>query len=510
MKSFFTLAGAMCLCTVSLAAENARVQRMRVACEEKARRPNIIWIMADDLGWGDIGCYGSTKIPTPNLDRLAGEGMRFTDAHSPSAVCSPTRYGVLTGTDPFRRYHTSHVLFNGEPLAIAPHEATIASVLSDAGYATAVVGKWHLGLGDAMPRDLAALGRGPNEIGFDFSFLVPDGHNMFPRYYLRDGRPWGDAASAEFPTRLTLINRLGYTLLEHKPTTEWPNFRPDEEIGAVLTEQAVAWLEASTAKENRDPFFLYLPTCAIHDPHRPDPRFVGESEVGRHGDYVMQFDWTVGEILDALKRLGVAEDTLVFVTSDNGGLPGTSKLGHDTSGPWRGHKSSAWEGGHRVPLLARWPGRVEAGAVSDALVSLCDLTATASTLAGGFVPPEGGLDSIDQSPVLLGEQSLVRDALMMATRGCAQIVRREGSHKITLDTASGVVTYVNLETDPAEESPMLIEDAPARAREMLDRLHRHFTEGASRPRAIGRRGSVQALFDEKQSRNEELKQRFAP
>ena len=501
----------------ALAKEYARVKRMRSAREEKAPRPNIVWIMADDLGWGDVGCYGSTTIPTPNLDRLAGEGMRFTDAHSPSAVCSPTRYGVLTGTDPFRRYHTSHVLFNGEPLAIAPHEATVASVLSDAGYATAVVGKWHLGLGDAMPRELTAPGRGPNEVGFDFSFLVPDGHNLFPRYYLRDGRPWGDAASAKFPTRLTLIKRLGYNLLEHQPATEWPDFRPDEEIGAVLKDQAVAWLEAintkgnsETRSGNHEPFFLYLPTCAIHDPHRPDPRFAGQSEVGRHGDYVMQFDWTVGEILGALDHLEIAGETLVFVTSDNGGLPGASKLGHDASGPWRGHKSSAWEGGHRVPLLARWPGRIEAGSVSDALISLCDLAATASALAGGFLPPQGALDSIDQSPVLLGERSSIRDALMMATRGCAQIVRREGSHKIILDTASGATTYVDLEADPAEETPRPIENAPARAGEMLNRLHRHFTEGATRPRSIGRPGSVEALFREKQSRNERLKRLFAP
>jgi len=494
----------------ALAAENARVERMRAAREEKALRPNIVWIMADDLGWGDVGCYGATKVQTPNLDRLASEGMRFTDAHSPSAVCSPTRFGVLTGTDPFRRYHTSHVLFNGEPLAIAPHEATVASVLRDAGYATAVVGKWHLGLGDQEPRDLAAPGRGPNDLGFDFSFLVPDGHNMFPRYYLRDGRPWGEAASAEFPARLTLINRLGYRLLEHKPAGEWPDFRPDEEIGDVLAEQAVDWLESVSGKDNGEPFFLYLPTCAIHTPHRPAPRFVGRSGAGTHGDYVRQFDDTVGRILETLERLGGAGETLVLVTSDNGGLPNTAKNGHDTNGPWRGHKGSAWEGGHRVPFLARWPDQIEAGSVSDALVSLTDLTATAAALAGGFVPPQCALDSIDQTPVLLGEQAAVRDALMMATRGCEEIVRREGSHKITLAMGTGEVHYVDLDEDPAEASPLSLHEAADRADGMLDRLHQYFAAGATRPRGIGRPGAVERLFEEKEARNERLEGRFEP
>ena len=495
--------------------ENARVERMRAAREDKAPRPNIVWIMADDLGWGDVGCYGATKVATPNLDRLADEGIRFTGAHSPSAVCSPTRYGVLTGTDPFRRYHTSHVLFNAEPLAIASHEATVASVLRDAGYATAVVGKWHLGLGDDEPRDLAAPGRGPNEIGFEFSFLVPDGHNMFPRYYLQDGRPWGDAASAEFPARLTRIERLGYRLLEYKPTANWPDFRPDEKIGDVLAEQAIEWLESVVKNgepktENGEPFFLYLPTCAIHTPHRPAPRFSGESEAGTHGDYVMQFDETVGRILETLERTGVAGETLVFVTSDNGGLPNTAENGHDTNGPWRGHKGSAWEGGHRVPLIARWPGKIESGSVSDALFSLSDLTATAAAMAGGFVPPQAALDSIDQSDVLLGRQDNARESLMVATRGCAQIVRREGPHKIILETGNDRVSYIDLSADPAEASLVPLDEAPARAGEMLDRLHRYFAEGATRPRAIGRPGSVEHLFEEKKVRNARLEERFAP
>lgn len=494
----------------ALAKEEARVAGMRAAREKAAPRPNLIWIMADDLGWGDLDSYGPSPIPTPNLDRLAVEGMRFTDAHSPSAVCSPSRYGVLTGTDPFRRYHTSHVLFNGEPLVIAENEATVASILSDAGYATAVVGKWHLGLGDTEARDLVNPGRGPNELGFDYSFLVPDGHNMFPRYYLENGHPWGGAADREFPARLTRIDRLGYQLLEHKPAGDWPDLRPDEEIGATLTAKAITWLEQTVGdKTGAKPFFLYLPTCAIHDPHRPDPRFAGKSKIGAHGDYVMQFDWTVGEILKTLEQLDVTTETLVIVTSDNGGLPGAGKQGHDTSGPWRGHKSDAWEGGHRVPLLARWPGKVAAGSVSDALFSLTDFTATAAALAGGFVPPQAARDSMDQSPVFLGEKATVRDSLMIATRGCTEIMRRDGPHKIILATGNNSTHYLDLSSDPEESAPVPLAEAPDRAHAMLDRLHRYFADGATRPGAIGRPGSVEQLFEEKEARNRQLEARFA-
>jgi len=514
----------------ALAKEEARVARMRAARQEKALRPNIIWIMADDLGWGDLGCYGSSRIATPHLDRLAAEGMRFTDAHSPATICSPTRYGVLTGTDPSRRYHTSHVLFNGEPLMIGPSEATVASMLSAAGYATAVVGKWHLGLGDAMPRDLNHPGRGANEIGFGYSFLVADGHNMFPRYYLENGSPWGAAAKVDFASRLTRIDRLGYRLLEHRPAAEpWPDFRPDEQIGATLVEQAVSWLEQvvtgrntdpgsepgkgapvkPSAPENSPPFFLYLPTCAIHSPQRPDPRFAGKSDVGPHGDFVMEFDWTTGEILAAIDRLGIAEDTLVFVTSDNGGLPGTEKRGHSSSGPWRGHKGSAWEGGHRIPLIVRWPEKIKAGTVSGALFSLSDLAATASSLAGGFLSPQSARDSIDQAAVLLGQQTTARDSLVITTRGCAEIVLREGAHKLTLETSSGVAHYCHLATDPGEKSPQNLEHAPELASDMLERLHRYFSQGASRSQAISRPSSVNALFQEKESRNRQLEKRHA-
>lgn len=481
-----------------LAKEQARVQRMLASRRDAAPRPNIVVIMADDLGWGDVGCYGPSPIATPNIDALAAAGLRCTDAHSPSAICSATRYGLVTGTDPGRRYHSSHVLFNGEPLIIAERQATVASVLSAAGYRTGVVGKWHLGLGDRLPRDLTAPGRGPADVGFDFSFLVPDGHNMLPKYYIADGRPAGDAAGQPFESKLTVIDRLGYKLLEHRPQGQWPDHRPDAQIGRTLAQQAVGFLES--AAEQDAPFFLYLPTCAIHTPHLPDERFRGQSPVGAHGDFVMEFDWLVGEITTSLQRLGVAEQTLLIVTSDNGGLAGAQKLGHNASGPWSGFKGSAFEGGHRVPLIARWPGQIAAGTTSDALISLTDVTATATTLAGGFLSPLDALDSFDQAPLLMGKTTTVRQSLTVATRGCAEIVRREGPHKLTYQTNQDQLTYVNLKEDPSEESPSR-QPAGDRGETMMQRLVDYFAAGSSRPAAVARGTTIESILAQREERN---------
>jgi len=481
-----------------LAKEQARVEQMLASRRDAAPRPNIVVIMADDLGWGDIGCYGHSPIATPNIDSLAAEGLRFTDAHSPSAICSATRYGLVTGTDPCRRYHTSHVLFNGEPLMIGEREATVATVLTDAGYRTGVVGKWHLGMGDTFPRNLTAPGRGPADIGFGFSFIVADGHNMSPKYYLSDGVPFGDAADLSYPSRLTVIDRLGYKLLEHRPQGDWPEHRPDARIGRTLAQRAVAFIES--AAQDDAPFFLYLPTCAIHTPQVADERFRGQSPVGAHGDFVIEFDWLVGEVAGCLQRLGLSENTLLLVTSDNGGLPEAQKLGHDACGPWSGFKGSALEGGHRIPLIARWPNRIAAAATSDALVSLTDITATAATLAGGFLSPFDARDSFDQSPLLLGKVNTVRQSLTVATRGCAEIVLRQGAHKLTYQTEPGRSIYVNLVENPAETETV---GSPGLQRQqaMLQQLHDYFAAGSTRPGAIASGTTIQSLMAERDDRN---------
>ncbi|MEX2579553.1 MAG: sulfatase-like hydrolase/transferase [Verrucomicrobiales bacterium] len=502
-----------------LASETARVKRMIAAVREAAPRPNLVVIMADDLGWGDVGCYGPSSIPTPNIDRLASEGMKFTDAHSPSAICSPARYGLLAGTDPCRRYHTSHVLFNGEPLVVGEEEDTVASIVASVDYRTGIVGKWHLGLGDELPRNLDAPGRGPNQLGFDTSFLVPDGHNMKPLYYLENGVVVGDAVGGDpvggdsvgaYPSELAVIERVGYRLLEHRADGDWPTRRPPERIGATLVDKAVNFLE-SALDSGDEPFFLYLPTCAIHTPHVPDPRFAGKSEVGAHGDCVMEFDWTVGEVMAALDRLGAAEDTLLVVASDNGGLPVAAKYGHDAGGPWSGLKGSALEGGHRVPFVARWPGRIAAGSTSDALLSLTDLPATAAALAGAVLSPMAALDSFDQSPVLLGEKESVRDSVVIATRGCAEIVWREGSEKLTLVPETGEVRRVDLSRDPEEKKPSIGRGGDDdRSDGMLRRLHQHFERGGSRPRAVGAGSSLSAILREREARNRMILERFGP
>ena len=261
------------------------------AAQEK---PNVIFIMADDVGYNDLAAYGQMVFPTPHTDQLAAEGVRLTSAYSPASVCSPTRYAVLTGTDPFRRNITSHVLFNAEPLVIESSESTVASLLKEAGYATGVVGKWHLGLGDTLPRDLNHSGRGPNEIGFDYSFLVPDGHNMQPLYYMENGEVEG-GVEPPFESALVVQHRVGTQLLQHNPAGAWESRRPPHEIGATLADKVDAFIERNADR----PFFLYYTTGAVHSPLTPDARFQGKSGMGLFGDFVMEFEWAVGRVMAA-------------------------------------------------------------------------------------------------------------------------------------------------------------------------------------------------------------------
>ncbi|MCA1808467.1 MAG: sulfatase-like hydrolase/transferase [Lentisphaerae bacterium] len=304
--------------------------------------PNIVFMMSDDIGYNDLAAYGQSYFPTPHTDLLAEQGIRLTTAYSSSAVCTPTRYAVLTGTDPFRRFLNSHVIFNAHPLLIEPGEPTVASLLKKVGYATGVIGKWHLGLGDTLPRDINHPGRGPNELGFDYACLVPDGHNMFPLYYIENGAVVG---GVEPPLKSDLIiqNRVGTKLLQHKQQGEWPNRRPTELIGAELADHVDGFLEAHA----EEPFFLYYPTCSIHFPLISDPRFQGQSGIGPHGDFVMEFDWAVGRVMAKLDELGLADNTLLIVTSDNGGYPANGHANslidhpHDPVSSFRGNKGDA-------------------------------------------------------------------------------------------------------------------------------------------------------------------------
>ncbi len=325
----------------------------------EAARPNIVFIMADDLGYGDFGCYGAKLMATPHCDRLAREGRRFTDAHSPHASCSPTRFGLLTGGYPWRERRVPGALSAGASYKLREGEHTVASLLRSAGYATACIGKWHLGTQRKQPIDWnAPLTPGPNNAGFDYYFGVINSHNQAPFVLVENEKILG----------LKPGDRIA--IGGERNQTEGQRLRDEHALEATQAAKAVEFIE-----QNRDrPFFLYYPTAAIHDPYTPGKTWQGTSKAGVYGDYIQEFDWAVGEVLAALDRLKLAERTIVVVTSDNGAQDGRAKnFGHKCNGDLRGHKGTAWEGGHRVPFLVRWPGKVPAGTTSDETICHVDL-----------------------------------------------------------------------------------------------------------------------------------------
>jgi len=395
-------------------------------------RPNVVLINADDLGYGDIGCQGATKVRTPNIDRLAAEGRRFTDAHSASAVCTPSRYALLTGQYPFRKGNLWGPVMLRSPLVIDTNRLTVARVMKDAGYATACFGKWHLGFGAAGPTDWnKPLSPGPLELGFDHYFGMPVVNSHPPFVYVEDRRVVGwtpddpfvmgrKAATREFQEKMGL-EVIGGARAAHA-------LYDDEQVGTTLKDKAVAWIGA-----HRDrPFFLYLATTAIHHPFTPAPRFRGTSGCGRYGDFIHELDWIVGEVLSALETNGVADRTMVIFTSDNGGMLNQGgqdawKAGHRLNGDLFGFKFDAWEGGHRVPFLVRWPGRVPAGTTSDALIGHVDLLATIAALVGRKPGPEDGPDSFNLLPAFTGDPAKpVRDTMVFCPSRPANIAIREG------------------------------------------------------------------------------------
>ena len=402
-------------------------------------RPNIVFIVADDLGFGDTGCYGATKIPTPNVDRLGREGLRFTDAHATSATCTPSRYAFLTGQYPWRKAGTG-ILPGDAPLIIDTKHATLASILKTAGYHTGVVGKWHLGLGGPGGADWNGdIRPGPNELGFDYSFIMAATGDRVPCVYIENHRvvgldpkdpikvsyesPVGDEPTGkEHPELLKMklsrghdgtivdgISRIGF--MTGGKAARWK----DEDRADVLTGKAVEFIKQSGG----GPFFLYFATHDPHVPRVPHPRFVGKSGCGVRGDVIVEFDWCVGEIMATLDRLKLADNTLMILTSDNGPVlndgyaDGSVKdaNGHRPAGPLRGGKYSIYEGGTRVPFIVRWPGRVQPG-VSDALICLMDLPASLAALTGGKIAQGDAPDSVDVLRALLGKSNVGREKLV--------------------------------------------------------------------------------------------------
>ena len=403
-------------------------------------QPNIVLICADDLGYGDVSCYGATRVKTPNVDRLAREGLRFTDAHSAAATCTPSRYALLTGEYAWRRRGTG-VLPGDAALIIEPGRTTLASVLRKAGYATGVVGKWHLGLGPGPGKTdwNGEITPGPIEIGFDYAFLMPATGDRVPCVYVENHRvvgldpadpirvsfagPVGDEPTGKarpdllklHPSHghdMTIVNgisRIGY--MSGGQAARWK----DEDMADQFTRKAVAFIERNRTR----PFFLYFATHDIHVPRVPHPRFVGKTPMGPRGDVIAQFDACVGELLNALDRLELTEKTLVIATSDNGPVvddgyrdEAIEKLGdHQPAGPLRGGKYSAFEGGTRVPFIVRWPARVKPG-VSDALICQVDFLASFAALTGQSLARGDAPDSLNVLPALLGETQTGRDHLV--------------------------------------------------------------------------------------------------
>lgn len=376
--------------------------------------PNIVLILADDMGYGDIRAFNEqSRIPTPHLDALAAEGIRFTDAHSPSAVCTPTRYGLLTGRYAWRTPLKSGVLWGYSPLLIEPRRTTLASLLGARGYATAAIGKWHLGLGNRDSTDYdGPLRPGPNTLGFHFFFGIPASLDMEPYVFIENERvltpPTGRIGGSK-PRRSG-----GEGFWRAGPIS--PGFR-HMDVLPVLTDRAMQYLESQSKDARRRPFFLYLPLTAPHTPWMPTEAFAGTSGAGPYGDFAAQVDAVVGAVTAKLDRLGLRENTLVIFTSDNGAhwLPGdVEQYGHRANGSLRGQKADIWEGGHRVPFVARWPGRIPAGAVSDETISLTDLLATVAAVVGTELPRGAGEDSYNILPAMLGRQSeeAIREAIV--------------------------------------------------------------------------------------------------
>lgn len=410
--------------------------------------PNIIFIMADDMGYGDLSCYGATKIQTPNMDRAAAEGVRFTDAHSSSAVCTPSRYSVLTGRYCWRTARKRGVGGGFSLPLIDPSRLTVASLLKEHGYATAAVGKWHVGLGwqvkdeydnkggiaheenfrfghglgmtsipsgktfdpeiwedtDAIDYAKPIIG-GPRTLGFDYFFGITGSLDMPPYCFIENDRTVGIPNVEKSPYNTQ--QKRGYM------TAGWK----DEEVDSHFARKAVDFIENHVNDSPEQPFFLYLTPSAPHRPCMPPQFMAGKSQAGPRGDMVMMMDWVVGQVLETLDRLKIGDNTLLIITSDNGARPADidgDTYGHKSCGDLRGYKADIWDGGHREPFLARWPEKIQAGTESDELFCLSDLTATCAAIVGGDLPHNAAEDSVNMLPALLDEprEAPLREAIV--------------------------------------------------------------------------------------------------
>jgi arylsulfatase A-like enzyme len=455
-----------------------------------AARPNIIYVLADDLGWGDLRCYNAkSAIPTPRADRLAREGMRFTDMHSNSAVCTPTRYGILTGRYAWRTRLKQGVLWGESPNLIEPGRLTLPAMLKKQGYYTAGLGKWHLGLGSAEKTDYSKpLRPGPVDHGFDYYFGIPASLDMEPYLYFENDR------AVEQPTA-TIEGRSEPRGVFYRGGRIAPKFKIDQVL-PTLTAKA-AQIVRERARQGQ-PFFLYIALTGPHTPWVPAREFRGRSQAGLYGDFVTQVDDTLGQVLSAVDEAGIAENTVVVFTSDNGAdwkISDKDEFTHRANADWRGEKADIWEGGHRIPFLLRWPGKVKPGSVSDELGCLTDFMATAAEIVDFKLPRDAAEDSYSLLAAYLGRKGKpVRETIVHhSVDGMFSI--RQGQWKLELGLGSGGFSspkreepqpggpagqLYNLKQDPGETENLYLKRADVVER-LTALLERYKKQGHSRP-----------------------------
>jgi arylsulfatase A-like enzyme len=443
------------------------------AQKSPAKRPNILFILADDVGYGDVRCFhAASKIPTPNIDRMAREGIRFTDAHSPSGVCSPTRYGVLTGRYAWRGWLKRGVLLAYSPAMIEEGRLTVAGLLQQQGYRTAAVGKWHVGMTftkangeivtqkDGYIRDASQIDfskpitGGPVDCGFDYFFgnaACPTTDYLYS--YIENRATVGRPTIAE----------PGGNYEKDQPMTEYragmrsPGFDLTT-VDVTLKDVSVRFLEEHAKARPEQPFFLYHAMSGAHMPILPAKEFRGKSGVGLYGDFVMEADWVVGELIKTVDRLGLGENTIIIFTSDNGPEVCVREVrqafGHNASGTLRGLKRDNWEGGHRVPFVARWTGRIPKGATSTETLCLTDLMATAAAASGATLPDNAGEDSYNMLPALLGKKGKrpIREATVHHSFDGSFAIR-QGDWKLMLHQGAGDNNYVKIAPEPPVSEP---------------------------------------------------------
>jgi len=476
----------------------AAVVSMAVALGQAgaAAKPNIVFVLADDLGYGDVQALNArSKVPTPHLNRLARQGMTFTDAHSPSAVCTPTRYGALTGRYCWRSRLKRGVLNGYSAPLLEPGRLTVAGILRANGYHTSVVGKWHLGLGFQKGADgqidyAKPVTDGPNEHGFDDSFIIPASLDFPPYVYIENGRvielPSIDQPAVKFPGFLRRGPRQ-------------PGLVMDDCLDD-LTRRAAAVIRERARKE--PPFFLYFPLTAPHKPVQPHPRFIGKSGLGLYGDFVMQVDWTVGQVMQSIDSAGIGKNTLLIFTSDNGSfmrrlgpeekedhvsdatIQAYNETHHTANGELRGTKADVWEAGHRVPFFARWPGGIAAGSTCDKPTAHVDLFATCAEIAGAKLPDDAAEDSFSWLPLFRGGDWAKPRAPVINHSAAGMFALRSGKWKLVAGDGSGgreapkgkpfqkpfmlfdLQADVGEQNDLAKAKPKLVERLTARLEEI--------------------------------------------